>query len=87
MARSKFNPVPAPSWLDRYPSDYHDVLSEYGMAPDAHRLAHEFNERLMDLYDSEFDLLIFQSCVGFLHIEIFGEGRDNDGQGGIEDSQ
>ena len=37
--------------------------------------------------NSEFDLLIFQSCVGFLRIEIFGEGPDNDEQGETEDSQ
>lgn len=50
---------------------------DYGLDPDSHPLAHEYNERLQVLAEAEMDDLILRARVPDLRVEIFGDGPDD----------
>lgn len=66
-----------PAWLAHYPDNFRDALIDYGMDPDSHPQAHQYNERLQEFAETEMDELIFRARVPDLYAEIFGEGPDD----------
>jgi hypothetical protein len=75
MTRSNADTKPTSpdfSWLDKYPEEYRDVLRVYGKAPISDDVR-SFNERLMELADSDLDERGFGLDVYNLYLEIFGE--------------
>lgn len=68
---------PAPSWLNVYPPEYHDVLLQYGMAAGTEALSAEFNERVMEIADYDLDDGSVRSWVDAVYAEMFGDGPDN----------
>jgi hypothetical protein len=70
---TRTGPVPiAPSWLDAFPREHRHALRQFGMPPDAHPRAAEYNQRVLDAARRGLSGDALAETAARLHVETFG---------------